>query len=71
MNFNRNFVLCTNLAGEGGGQHAGEELERHGEQKLHEGDEDENWEGNQSKQVGHRANKLPENALHSQIRYLK
>ena len=36
---------CRNLASESGGKHAGEELERDGEEELHEGDEDEDGEG--------------------------
>ena len=48
----------TNLTGECGGKHAGEEFERDRKQELHEGNDDEDGEGNQTKQVRHCPDKL-------------
>ena len=50
--------IGTNLAGECGWEHAGEEFERDREQELHEGNDDEDGEGNQTKQVRHCPYKL-------------
>lgn len=42
----------------GGRQHVGEELERHRQKELHEGDDDEDQEGEESKDVGTRPQEL-------------
>ena len=51
----------TDLLGrllEGARQHPGEELEGDGKQELHEGDDDENEEGDETEEVGRRPHQL-------------
>lgn len=48
------------LSLEGGRQHVGEELQSHWEQELHEGDDDEDQEGQQSEDVGTGSQELEE-----------
>lgn len=42
----------------GGRQHVGEELERHGQQELHKGDNDEDQEGEKPEDVCARSQEL-------------
>lgn len=52
-------LLLLQLVLEGTGQHVGEQLQRHRQQQLHEGDYQKHRQGNQSEDVGAGARQLP------------
>jgi hypothetical protein len=52
------FRFSLRLGGEGGRQHSRKQLQRDRKQQLHEGDDDENREGDETEEVGGRPHKL-------------
>jgi hypothetical protein len=56
----------SNLGGESGWQHAREKLEGDRQEQLHEGNDDEDGEGDQPEQIRHGPHQLPANN-HGQV----